>query len=122
MPVTVLVVDDSKFDRIILKDMLENLGYMVVGEAENGKEAVKEYFKTMPDIVLMNLMMPVMNGIEAMTFILENDPSANIIVTSSSSEKKYVTEAIKNGAKDFLVIPIKEKKLIEAIENILSAK
>lgn len=76
------------------------------------------YFKYLPDIVIMNLVMPVMNGMDATKFILENDPVANIIVTSSSSEKKYVTEAIMNGAKDFLAIPFKKEKLKEVLEKL----
>ncbi|WP_129408816.1 response regulator [Marinitoga lauensis] len=118
MPYNILVVDDSKFDRIVIKDMLEDLGYNVIGEAKNGKEAVEFYFKYYPDIVIMNLLMPVMNGIEAMRFILENDGMANIIVTSSFSEKEYIKEAIMNGAKDFLAIPIKKEKLKEVLEKI----
>ncbi|WGS64168.1 response regulator [Marinitoga aeolica] len=83
----ILIVDDSRFDRIIIRDMIEEIGYNVIGEAENGKEAINMYFKIYPDIVFMNLIMPVMDGLEAMKFILENDPEAKIIVTSSYSEK-----------------------------------
>ncbi|KLO24211.1 MULTISPECIES: response regulator [unclassified Marinitoga] len=118
MPYSILVVDDSRFDRIVIKSMIEELGHIIIGEAENGKEAINKYFKLYPDIVLMNLLMPVMDGIEAMKFILENDPQANIIVTSSSSEKEYVKKAIINGAKDFLAIPIQKEKLKEILEKI----
>ncbi|OQY10044.1 MAG: two-component system response regulator [Marinitoga sp. 4572_148] len=118
MSYDILIVDDSKFDRIILRDMLEDLGHNIIGESENGKEAINMYFKYLPDIVIMNLVMPVMNGMDAMKFILENDPVANIIVTSSSSEKEYVTEAIMNGAKDFLAIPFKKEKLKEVLEKL----
>ncbi|SHE27507.1 two-component system, chemotaxis family, response regulator CheY [Marinitoga hydrogenitolerans DSM 16785] len=118
MQFNILIVDDSKFDIIVLMDMIEKLGHIVIGEAKDGKEAINKYFKLLPDVVFMNLLMPVMNGIEAMNFILENDPEANIIVTSSFSEKEYVKEAILNGAKDFLAIPIKKEKLKEVLEKL----
>lgn len=100
-----MIVDDSKFMRNWLKKLLGENNFHVIAEAENGCEAVQKYKKYSPDIVVLDLTMPVMNGIEALKKIIKIDPNANIVICTSLGEKYNVIEALKLGAKDFVVKP-----------------
>ncbi|MBM7650146.1 two-component system chemotaxis response regulator CheY [Bacillus ectoiniformans] len=115
----VLVVDDAKFMRMTLSDMLGNLKHEVVGEAENGEEAVERYRQLKPDVVTMDITMPGMNGIEASSKILSEFPDAKIIVCSAMGQQKMVMEAIEAGAKDFVVKPFDEARVDEALRRLL---
>lgn len=117
--VTVLVVDDAGFMRLVMKDILEKNGYEVVGEAENGAEAVEQYTRLKPDIVTMDITMPVMDGIEAVQHIRESDPDARIIMCSAMGQQQMVVKAIRAGAKDFVVKPFHRERVLKALENAL---
>ncbi|HDM70653.1 MAG: two-component system response regulator [Thermotoga sp.] len=114
----VLIVDDAAFMRMLLKDIITKAGYEVVGEATNGVEAVEKYKELKPDIVTMDITMPEMNGIEAIKKIKEIDPNANIIVCSAMGQQAMVVEAIQAGAKDFIVKPFQQSRVVEALNKV----
>ncbi len=114
----VLVVDDASFMRMRMAKLLLENGHEVE-EAENGVEAIAKYQDTNPDIVLMDITMPVMDGIEAVKKIKENDGEANIIMCSAIGQQAMVIEALKAGAKDFIVKPFQPERIIESINRVL---
>lgn len=116
----IMIVDDMAMLRKILKEILIRHGYEVVGEAENGIEAVAKYILLKPDLVTMDNKMPEMNGIEALNKIIAIDPSAKIIMVSSSFESDLVNEALQNGAIDFVIKPFPEDRLLQAVKKALS--
>ena len=115
---TVLVVDDNQFMRKKLKDILEHNGYYVIGEAENGREAIDIFEEHEPDLVTMDITMPLMDGIEATRAILRLDPSAKIVVISAVGTKQMVYKAIKLGAKNFIVKPLTQDKVLSVIKKV----
>jgi len=117
----VLVVDDAAFMRLVMKEILEKNGHEVVGEAENGAEAVEQYGRLKPDVVMMDITMPVMEGIDAVQLIREMDPEANIIMCSAMGQQQMVVRAIKAGARDFIVKPLQTERVLEAIERIMAS-
>jgi len=116
----VLVVDDAAFMRMLLKDMITKAGYEIVGEAANGKEAIEKYKELNPDIVAMDMIMPEMNGIEATKEIMRLDPNAKIIVCSAMGQQMMVIEAMQAGAKDFIVKPFRQDKVIEVLSKVVN--
>jgi len=116
---SILLVDDAAFMRINLKNILEKAGYEVVGQAENGKEAIKKYKDLEPDLVTMDITMPEMDGIEAVKKIREINSEANIIMCSAMGQQSMVVEAIEAGAKDFIVKPFDDDRVIEAVEKAM---
>lgn len=119
MAVKVLIVDDASFMRVMLKNILQKHGYEVVGEAGNGQVAFEEYKAKKPDIVTMDITMPEVDGITAVRMIKEYDKSANIIMCSAMGQQSMVIESLKAGARDFIVKPFVEAKVIAAIEKIV---
>ena len=115
----ILVVDDAAFMRMMLSNILTKMGHEVVGEADNGKTAIEEYKKLKPDIVTMDITMPHLNGIEAVKGIREIDGEARIIMVSAMGQKEMVIEAVKAGAKDFIVKPFKEDVIKDTINRTL---
>ncbi|HLR15912.1 MAG TPA: response regulator [Bacillota bacterium] len=115
----ILIVDDAAFMRRTLSAILEKQKHEIVGKAENGQEAVEIYKKEQPDLVTMDITMPVMNGIDAIKEICAYDPQAKIIVCSAMGQQKVVVEAIDEGAKDFIVKPFDEIRVIETVRNVL---
>lgn len=113
----VMIVDDAAFMRLNLKNILKD-DYEIVGEAQNGKEAVEMYQELKPDIVTMDITMPVMDGLEAIRAIKDIDANAQIIVCSAMGQQKMIIEAIEAGARDFIVKPFKEERVIEAVKKI----
>lgn len=120
MSKNILVADDAAIMRLLLRNILSNAGYNVVGEAADGKEAVRRYQELKPDLVTMDITMPGMNGIEAVKSIKTIDPSAKIIMCSAMGQKSMVFDAIEAGAINFIVKPFDEPKVMEAIEKALS--
>ena len=116
---TVLVVDDALFMRVAISSMFEEWGYSVVAQAANGREAIKLYKEHKPDIVTMDLTMPVMSGIDAVKGIITDDPQAKIIMVTALGQKRYVVEAIESGARDFVTKPFQPMKLKEIVEHVL---
>jgi len=115
----VLIVDDASFMRMMIKDILQKNGFEVVGEAANGIEAVNLYKKEKPDVVTMDITMPDMDGIEAVKEIKNFDPSAKIIMCSAMGQQSMVMDAIKSGAKDFIVKPFQADRVLEAIRKVV---
>jgi two-component system chemotaxis response regulator CheY len=113
-----MIVDDTTFMRITLKKMLEKNNFEVVAEAENGLEALKKYKIYLPDLVIMDISMPIMDGLQAVKAIRKEDADANIIICSLQGQKSNVLDAIKSGAKSYLTKPIKEEKLLAEIKKI----
>lgn len=119
MATKVLIVDDAAFMRMMIKDILEKNGYEVVGEASNGLKAVEIYKAENPDVVTMDITMPDMDGIEAVKAIRTMDPSAKIIMCSAMGQQTMVMDAIKAGAKDFIVKPFQADRVLEAIKKVV---
>lgn len=118
----VLIVDDSTFMRKNLESILTNAGHEVVGHAVNGVEAITEYSKVKPDVVTMDISMPIMTGVEAVGQITKLDPNAKIIMISAVNQKQKVLEAIKNGARRFIVKPIDPIGIVSVVNEVLGIK
>ena len=101
----VMICDDAAFMRMMIKDILTKNGYEIAAEAENGAIAVEKYPEAKPDLVLMDITMPDMDGIQALKKIKEIDANANVIMCSAMGQQAMVIEAIQSGAKDFIVKP-----------------
>ncbi len=119
MATKVLIVDDAAFMRMMIKDILVKNGFDVVGEAENGAQAVEKYKETSPDLVTMDITMPEMDGITALKEIKQIDASARIIMCSAMGQQSMVIDAIQAGAKDFIVKPFQADRVLEAINKTL---
>jgi two-component system chemotaxis response regulator CheY len=116
---TVLIVDDIAFVRKTLKQILSSHGYKIVGEAENGLQAVELYHETKPDLVTMDLVMPIQNGVEATRTIVRSFPDAKIVILSAMMQENLVTEAILAGAKDYIVKPFNTEDVLKTISGVL---
>ena len=114
MAKNILICDDAAFMRMMIKDILTKNGYNVAGEAENGARAVEQYSALKPDLVLMDITMPEMDGIQALKKIKESDPGAMVIMCSA-----MVIESIQSGAKDFIVKPFQADRVIEAVKKVV---
>ena len=117
--VKILLADDLSFMRMVQKEILEEKGYLVVGEAADGIEAIEKYKTIKPDILILDITMPNMNGLDAMHKIFEIDKQAKIIMCSALGQQQLIVEAIKSGVKDFIVKPFKPERMLSAIEKAL---
>ncbi|MDD2573192.1 MAG: response regulator [Bacillota bacterium] len=115
----VLIVDDAAFMRMMIKDILGKNGYQIVGEAENGTKAVEKYAELKPDLVIMDITMPEMDGIEAVKRIKAVDAGATIVMCSAMGQQAMVIEAIQAGAKDFIVKPFQPERVLEAVSKAI---
>ncbi|KAB3531579.1 response regulator [Alkaliphilus serpentinus] len=115
----VLIADDAAFMRKVLEGILVKNGFEVVGEAENGKQAVMKYKELKPDLMTMDITMPELDGIAAVKDIIKDFPDAKIIMCSAMGQNAMVVEAIKAGAKDFIVKPFQEDLVVEKIKKHL---
>ena len=115
----VLVVDDAAFMRMMIKDVLTKNGYNVLGEAENGAKAIEKYKELSPDLVIMDITMPEVDGIQAVKEIKKNDPNAKIIMCSAMGQQAMVIESIQAGARDFIVKPFQADRVIEAVKKVI---
>jgi two-component system chemotaxis response regulator CheY len=116
---TVLVCDDAIFMRTMISDILSQAGFEIIGEAENGVQAVERYDQLKPDLVTMDIVMPDMGGIEAVREICQKDPEAKILMCSAMGQQALVVEAIQAGAKDFVVKPFQPSRVLEAVQRVL---
>ncbi|MBQ6440990.1 MAG: response regulator [Lachnospiraceae bacterium] len=119
MAKNILICDDAAFMRMMIKDILTKNGYNIAGEAENGAKAVEKYNETKPDLVLMDITMPEMDGIQALKKIKEGDPNATVIMCSAMGQQAMVIEAIQSGAKDFIVKPFQAERVLEAVKKVV---
>jgi two-component system chemotaxis response regulator CheY len=113
----VLIADDATFMRLMLKQMLNQNGFEVVGEAENGEVAVDKYKECKPDIVTMDITMPNLNGIDALKLIMDFDSNAKVIMISAMGQENMVRESIVCGAKSFVVKPFKEDQVLKVLNQ-----
>ena len=119
MAKNILICDDAAFMRMMIKDILTKNGYNVVVEAENGAKAIEKYNETKPDLVLMDITMPEMDGIQALKKIKESDPKAMVIMCSAMGQQAMVIESIQSGAKDFIVKPFQADRVLEAVKKVV---
>lgn len=119
MAKNILICDDAAFMRMMIKDILTKNGYNIAGEAENGLKAVDKYNETSPDLVLMDITMPEMDGIQALKKIKAADPNACVIMCSAMGQQAMVIEAIQSGAKDFIVKPFQAERVLEAVKKVV---
>lgn len=117
MSFQILVVDDTKFMRKMLTDILKQYGHEVVGEAENGRQAVQKYEELQPDIVLMDITMPEMDGIEAMKEIRKLNPTAVVLICSAMSQQDLISDALKAGANGYVMKPFKPNRVNEIVRK-----
>jgi two-component system chemotaxis response regulator CheY len=116
----VLVVDDAAFMRKMVSDALAKGGHEVVGEAGNGVEAIAQFQSIKPDLVTLDITMPEKDGLAALAEIVAADPSAKVVMCSALGQESKVLEAIKLGAKDFVVKPFQPARVIEAVDKALA--
>lgn len=116
----VLIVDDAPFMRLLIRDAVQSAGFSVAGEAENGEEAIRKYLELKPDVVTMDLVMPLVSGIEGLKAIIKHDPKAKVIVISALDQKVELKEAITAGAFDFIVKPFEADRVASAIRRATS--
>ena len=119
MSAKILIVDDAAFMRMMIKNILVKEGYEVVGEAENGAQAVEKYKELGPDLVTMDITMPEMDGITAVKEIMKINAAAKVVMCSAMGQQAMVIDAIQAGAKDFIVKPFQADRVIEAISKVL---
>jgi len=117
MAIKVLIVDDAMFMRTVLKKMLEEDGFEVVGEGSNGNEAIKLAGQLLPDVITLDITMPERDGLSSIEDILKASPKSKIIMCSAMGQQGMVVEAIKKGAKDFIVKPFEKVRVCQAVTN-----
>ncbi|GGG16287.1 response regulator [Paenibacillus abyssi] len=115
----IMIVDDAAFMRMMIKQILTESGYEVVGEAVNGKDAVAKYSELKPDLVTMDITMPELDGVEAVKEIRKVNSSAKVIMCSAMGQQHMVVSAIQAGASDFIVKPFQKDRVLEAVQKVL---
>ena len=115
----ILIVDDAAFMRMMVKDNLKKAGYSDFLEAGDGEDAINKYMENKPDLVLLDITMPIKDGIQALQSIKQANPQAKVIMCSAMGQEGMVVEAIKLGALDFIVKPFKPERLVQTVKNIL---
>ncbi len=115
----ILIVDDLEFMRSAIKDILNEKPGFLIEEAENGKTGIEKYRSFRPDVVLMDITMPVMDGIKALSYISSRYPESKIIMCSALGQEKYIIKAIQHGAKDFIVKPFRPERITSAIQKVM---
>lgn len=115
----ILVVDDAAFMRMMIKDILGKNGYEIVGDAENGARAIERYKDLLPDLVIMDITMPEVDGIQAVKEIKKMNADAKIIMCSAMGQQAMVIESIQAGARDFIVKPFQAERVVEAVKKVL---
>lgn len=114
----ILIVDDAKVIRMLIKRLLTQHGYEVAGEAGNGREALEKYKELRPDAVTMDIIMPEVDGIQGLKDILAFDKQAKVIIISAIDQRDSLTDAIRNGATDYVVKPFEDDRMISTLNNI----
>lgn len=114
----VMIVDDAEFMRMIIRDILLMHGHEVVAEIGDGEEAIQTYLEIKPDIVLMDIIMPDMDGKEALKRLLIMDPEAKVVMCSSLGQQALITESMKIGAMGFIVKPFEPDGMLDVIKKI----
>lgn len=115
----ILIVDDSRTSRKMLKEIFESDGHEIVGEASNGEEGVILYKELKPDIVTMDITMPNMNGLESLICIKKEDENSKVIMITAAGQKEKMVQAIKEGAADFITKPFEAEQILGAVNHVL---
>jgi two-component system chemotaxis response regulator CheY len=115
----ILIVDDAAFMRMMVKDNLKKAGYSEFAEAGDGAEALLQYKSVSPDLVLLDITMPVKDGLTALQEIKAMDPDARVVMCSAMGQENMVIESIRLGALDFIVKPFKPERLLQTVRNVL---
>ena len=115
----ILIVDDAAFMRKVIKDTLSKSGYTDLYEAVDGADAVEKYNEIQPDLVLMDITMPNMDGLEALKAIRGKDGNANVVMCSAMGQESMVIDAVRSGAKDFIVKPFKADRVLKTVTSIV---
>lgn len=116
----ILVVDDSQFIRTLLRRILTGRGHVIAGEANNGNEAVEKFAKLRPDLVTLDIVMPKLNGLEALKRIMQIDPQAKVVMVTALGQEPLAIESVKLGASDYIVKPFKPDQVVESVEKVLN--
>ncbi len=116
-PIRILIVDDLVFMRTAIREIAESGGLIVAGEAENGREGIQRFLECSPDVVLMDITMPEMDGITALHRIMALDPKARVVMCSALGQTEYILRSIQLGARDFVVKPFKPERLLSAVKR-----
>ncbi len=119
MGITVLIVDDADFMRAMLRDILEDMGLKIVGEAVDARSALKEYRRLQPNLVMLDTTLPDADDLEALQGILAADPEAQVVMVTPLGQRDLVLAAIKAGARDFVIKPFDEPRIIATLRHIL---
>lgn len=114
----ILVVDDAKVIRMVIKQILTRHGFQVAGEAGNGREALEKYKELRPDAVTMDIIMPEVDGIQGLKEILAFDKEAKVIMISAIDQRDSLTDAIRNGATDYVVKPFEDDRMVTSLKSI----
>lgn len=114
----VMIIDDAKFMRTLIKKTLEDAGFEVVGEAENGEKAIEVFKEVNPDIVTLDVVMPDKSGIEVLKEIMSIKPDVKVIIVSAMGQTDMITEALNLGAKDYVVKPFQPHTLAEVVKRV----
>ena len=117
---TVMIVDDSKLMRMMLTRIVESSGYKVVAAVEDGLELLEKYSEVKPDLVLLDVIMPKMDGLEALEILLSREPDASVIIVTSAGKEVNILKAHELGAKNFIIKPFDRNKVIEIINQVMS--
>ena len=115
----ILIVDDAAFMRMMIRENLKKAGYSEFAEAGDGNEALRQYDQVRPDLVLLDITMPIKDGITALQEIREKDQGAKVIMCSAMGQENMVVESIRLGALDFIVKPFKPERLLQTVRNVL---
>lgn len=115
---SVLIVDDSYYMRTMLKNLLSDAGYNVVGEAPTGEDALKLLKSANPDLVTLDVILPDTTGLEVLKQLKKESPNTKVVMVSAMGQEMVVNEAIQNGAQAYLVKPFNDEKVLEVVENI----
>lgn len=119
MKKSVLICDDTMFMRRMLTEILSESCYEIIGEAENGRVAIEKYNDLRPDVVMMDITMPELDEIKALKGIMKINPEAKVVMCSAMGQEEFVLEVIKSGAKDFVVKPFNNSRVLNALERVL---
>ncbi len=115
----ILIVDDSRTSRKILRNILEENGHEVVGEATNGQEGFEKYLEIHPDLVTLDITMPILDGIGALDKIMTSDPNAKVIMVTAAGQKSKMVDAIKTGASEFIQKPFEPDQILTVIDSVI---
>ncbi len=120
--IRVMICDDSRTSRKLLRNILEEAGMEIAGEATNGEEAYLMYKELRPDLVTMDITMPKMDGVEALTLIRKEDANAKVVMLSAAGQKEKMVDAIRRGASDFITKPFEADKIVKTLKDVVAGE